>query len=223
MMRRNTVRTVSVSCVIVLATLTACSQASREELTFDEYVTSFAYDYEPAPSLVALAERSAVVTEATLVAVEEGAVYGNQPADSAMVHLNLVFESPTGNRYYVQLPRSPEVPFDETAAVFPIGATNVIFLQPNDDPLENWSNYREDGNEWFFTTPQGWIIDFPGRGVIHPLEPEASFGIPDPASPEALSSWLPAGLVKDPGMTGRTPRPATIADAERAQASLGTS
>lgn len=174
--------------------------------TYDTYFASFSTDYDPAPTPAALAEESTVVTRATLVDVEDGRYFGESADAPDGVHLNLVFETADGERYYVQIPRPMDSDVDHLRTVMPIDASSVIFIRPNDDPIEDgWYNTRDDGNEWFFTTPQGWILDHPERGIVFPLEDqERDHGADDDhdhatpfpnqleAEPTDLGSWLRA-------------------------------
>lgn len=97
------------------------------------------------------------------------------------MHLNLIFETGKGDVYYVQVPRPMDSDVDTLREVLPIGSQNVIFLMSNDDPIsEGWFNVRDDGNEWFFTTPQGWIVDHPKRGITWPLDQWTESDLEDP-------------------------------------------
>lgn len=161
--------------VLMIVFLAACGGDSDSEdafvETFDTYLTSFSFDYNPAAHPADLADRSTVVTKATLVDVEDGRYFGSEEGKPEGVHLNLVMEDPDGTRYYVQIPRPMDSDVNVLREVLPIGAESVVFLMPNTDPLsDGWFNTRDDGNEWFFTTPQGWILDHPERGVMWPLE-----------------------------------------------------
>ena len=138
--------------------------------TYDTYFGSFHSDYNPSPTVEDLARRSTVVVEATLVDVEDGRFAGESETEVTIETLNLVFETDDEVRYYVQLPRPEDSSVDRLRSVLPVGARSVVYLRPNDDPHSDWFNVREDGNEWFFTTPQGWILDHPERGIVFPLE-----------------------------------------------------
>ena len=176
------------------------------EETYDSYFRSFSSDYDPADSLSDLADQSEVVTKATLVDVEEGRLFAvadqepeldrNKPVPAEFnVQVNMVFEADDGTRYFVQLPRPNDSSVAQIRSVMPIGATSVIFLQPNNDPIVDgngkWFNVREDGNEWYFTTPQGWILDHPERGIVSPLERMEILFRQMPASVATLDDWLP--------------------------------
>ena len=139
--------------------------------TYDSYFQSFSIDYNPSPDIEDLSRRSTVVVEAVLVDVEDGRFIADLETEPLWFHINLVFEADDKERYYVELPRPNDSSVDQLRSVLPIGARSVVYLQPNNDPLEGvWFNSRADGNEWFFTTPQGWILDHPERGIVFPLE-----------------------------------------------------
>ncbi len=176
----------------------ACGSNAESEgafsYSYDSYFQSFAFDYNPATTVEDLAKRSTVVVEATLVDIENGRFFGASVTEPEGVTLNLVFETEDRTRYYVQLPRPMDSDIAQLRSVLPIGSRNVIYLQPNNDPLEGvWWNTRNDGNEWYFTTPQGWILDHPERGVVFALVDNES----DPPFPEVpadandgLRDWL---------------------------------
>lgn len=194
---------------LVAVLLSACSSGDDGlyEETYDSYFRSFSADYEPADSLTDLADQSEVVTKATLVNVEEGRLWAKTeekpeldpdkpvPAD-IWVNLNLVFETDDNTRYYVQLFRPNDTSVAQIRSIMPIGSASVIYLQPNGDPIVDaggkWFNVREDGNEWYFTTPQGWILDHPERGIVFPLESADHMFAKMPALTDPLDDWLPA-------------------------------
>ncbi len=194
----------------VLLALLAVSCGSGEtglyEETYDSYFGSFLSDYDPADTLEDLAGQSEVVTKATLVDVEEGRLFAaaeeepeldpNKPVPAEILaEVNLVFETADGTRYYVGLFRPNDSSVARIRSVMPIGAASVIYLVPNDIPVVDgagrWFNIREDGNEWYFTTPQGWILDHPERGIVSPLESFDDLFAEMPASTESLDDWLP--------------------------------
>ena len=195
--------------LVVAALLVAGCGSDDEALyeeTYDSYFRSFSSDYDPADSLADLADQSEVVTKAKLVDVEEGRLFAvadqkpelepNKPVPAEFsVQVNMVFEADDGTRYFVQLPRPNDSSVAQIRSVMPIGATSIIYLQPNNDPIVDgkgrWFNVREDGNEWFFTTPQGWILDHPERGIVSPLERMEILFRQMPASVAALDDWLP--------------------------------
>ena len=111
------------------------------------------------------------------------------------VKVNIVFETDDGTLYYVQLPRPNDSSVAQIRSVLPIGASSVIFLRPNDDPVVDgtarWFNVREDGNEWFFTTPQGWILDHPEHGIDFPLERSDHMFAEMPTLTDPIDRWLP--------------------------------
>ena len=199
--------------VMTSVTLIAAGCGSSEEdalsdVTFDSYFASSASDYNPAYSLEELADQSTVVTRATLVDVEHGRIYAVSDVEPVLdpdkvvpagihAHVNLVFETADDTRYYVQVYRPYDSPVDQIRSVIPIGASSVIYLRPNTDPIQTpgdarWFNTREDGNEWWFTTPQGWILEHPEKGIVLPRENTeewaARFGIP---ASSTLDDWLP--------------------------------
>ena len=163
--------------------------------TYDTYFRSFSISYNASPNIEDLARRSTVAVEATLVDVEDGRFAGESETEVAIVTLNLVFETDDEVRYYVQLSRPKDSSVDRLRSVLPVGARSVVYLRPNDDPHSDWFNVREDGNEWFFTTPQGWILDHPERGIVFPLEtPELRPPFDDSAGGmrDSLADWLVA-------------------------------
>jgi len=162
--------------------------------TYDSYFQSFASDYNPASDIEDLGARSTVAVEATLVDVEDGRFFGASETEVEGVTLNLVFETDKEARYYVQLSRPMDSRVDQLKSVLPIGSRSVVYLQPNNDPLEGvWFNVRDDGNEWYFTTPQGWILDHPERGIVFPLEDnerQSPFASTSLESAVELADWL---------------------------------
>ena len=194
--------------VVVAAFVAGCGSEEEGlyEETYDSYFRSFSSDYEPASSVEDLAEGSEIVTGATLIDVQEGRLFAeadqkpeldpDKPVPAELnVNVNMVFETDDGTLYYVQLPRPNDTSVAQIRSVMPIGAASVIYLQPNEDPIVDgagrWFNVREDGNEWFFTTPQGWILDHPERGIVSPLERMEILFAEMPASVATLDDWLP--------------------------------
>ncbi len=158
--------------------------------TYDSYFRSFSDTYNPSPDLEDLSKRSTVVVEATLVDVEDGRIFGKPRPEPSGLHLNLVFQTDDKTRYYVQLPRPGDSSIERLKSVLPVGARSVIYLMPNNDPFEGmWSNVREDGNEWYFTTPQGWILNHSEQGIVFPLEWQP-FPAEILAARESLSDWI---------------------------------
>lgn len=110
-------------------------EPDAEPATFEGWAGSVITDYVPATSLTDLSSRSTFVTEATLVDIEDGAIFGSSPDDEAASHsVNLIFETKAGVRYYVERPRPAYMGIDELRSVMPLGAASVIYLQPNNDP-----------------------------------------------------------------------------------------
>ncbi len=194
--------------VVVAAFVAGCGSEEEGlyEETYDSYFRSFSSDYDPADSIADLADQSEVVTKATLVDVEEGRIKADAdtkpeldpdkpvPAE-ILVEVNLVFETADGTRYYVGLFRPNDSSVAKIRSVMPIGAASVIYLQPNHIPVVDaagrWFNVREDGNEWLFTTPQGWILDHPEREIVSPLEGFDDLFADMPTSTGTLDDWLP--------------------------------
>lgn len=176
----------------------ACgSSVESEEVfayTYDSYFQSFTIEYNPAVTVEDLAERSAIVVEATLIDIENGRFFGVSETEPEGVTLNLEFETDDKTRYFVQVPRPMDSDIKQLRTILPIGSQSVIYLQPNNDPLEGvWHNTRVDGNEWYFTTPQGWILDHPERGIVFPLvdnESEPPFSEVPADISDDLSDWL---------------------------------
>ena len=195
--------------LLLLTNLIVSCGSEDEDLfeeTYDSYFQSFSYDYDPAETKEGLAGLSEIVVKATLVDVQEGRLFAvaeekpeldpNEPVPAEFnVKLNFVFETDDGTRYYVQLPRPNDSTVARIRSVMPIGAENIIYLQPDNDPIVDgegrWFNVREDGNEWYFTTPQGWILDHPERGIVSPLEGLDDLFAEMPASTDTLDDWLP--------------------------------
>jgi len=184
---------------LLMALFSACSSGDEPEGafvdTYDTYFESFSSDYNVAPNIASLAEGSAVAVTAELVDVEDGRYFGEAEGKPEGVHLNLVFRDREDTVYYVQIPRPMDSDVDQLKKVLPIGSTSVIYLIPNTDPLdEGWFNAKNDGTEWFFTTPQGWILDHPERGVVWPLEDDTSSPpFPDQAETServSIDEWL---------------------------------
>ena len=207
---RTTRHVPNLSAVALLIALLAVSCGSGDEglydETYDSYFGSFSSDYEPADSIADLANQSEVATKATLVDVEEGRLWAKSdtkpeldpdkpvPAD-IHVEINLLFETAEGTRYYVGLFRPNDSSVAQIRSVMPIGAASVIYIKRRSDPTEynggKTFNVREDGNEWYFTTPQGWILDHPERGIVSPLERMEILFRQMPASVATLDDWLP--------------------------------
>lgn len=199
---------VGLSACLAAGCSSADSSADSElfEETYDSYFNSLSYDYDPARNKEDLAEQSEITVKAKLIGVEEGRIFAvadekpeldpDKPVPAEYnVKLNFVFEGEDGTRYYVQLPRPHDSSVARVRAVMPIGAESIIYLQPDNDPIVDgegrWFNVREDGNEWFFTTPQGWILDHPERGIVSPLEGFDDLFAEMPASTSKLDDWLP--------------------------------
>ena len=184
---------------VVVVALPACGGAdSAREFdpnteTFETFLNSVTYEYDAASSVEELAERSGVVAKATLIDVEDGRIFGESQDDPfASRTLNLVFGAVDGSTYYVEVPRPADSSVDRLREVFPIGGASIIFLQPNNDPPENWFNAREDGNQWFFTTPQGWIVEMAEGKVTVPFVPAGDIGFAIPSGGDAdLEAWIP--------------------------------
>lgn len=178
--------------LVVAMTMSACSSANKAEavgMTYDSYFASFVYDYNPASDIGELSRMSSVVSIATLVDVQDGRIFGDRADGHGGRHLNLVFETENETRYYVQLPRPSSSSIDQLRSVLPIGQRSVIYLVPNSDPDDGvWFNKRDDNNEWFFTTPQGWILDHSHRGIVFPLEHEEPFQTV-PVVTDTLENW----------------------------------
>ena len=188
---------------LIIASLiaVACGSSAESEeaspYTYDSYFQSFHFDYNPAATVQDLAKRSTIVVEATLIDVENGRFFGASEDKPEGVTLNLVFEDDDRTRYYVQIPRPMDSDVMQLRSVLPIGTQSVIYLQPNNDPLEGvWYNTRSDGNEWYFTTPQGWILDHPQRGIIFALLGN-EFELPFPGAPTAVNEDLDDWLVAE--------------------------
>jgi len=168
--------------------------------TFDSYFASFSSDYNPARNILELAERSGVVTKAVWVDIEDGRFFGESEQRPQGLHLNLVFETDQGRRFYVQLSRPFDSSIEQLRSAFPLGSESVIYLQPNNDPLESvWFNTRDDGNEWYFTTPQGWILDHPERGLISPLDYGSSRLLAEASRLDepTLDEWAPTTKIPE--------------------------
>ena len=173
------------------------STAGGIAYSFDEYFASFGFDYEPAADREALAEGSTVVVDAILVDLVDGRIFG-QSADDPFASRNafFVFESDhLADRIYVELPRPSDVDLERLWEAMPQGNRSVIYVRPI-PPLPAaeealWFNARKDGDQWWFTTPQGWILDLPGRGeIIMPVGLTASLA-DAPAEGSKLEDWLP--------------------------------
>ena len=73
--------------VLLIATIsigmTACGRDENEStsLSFEQYFTSFGYDFEPAKDRSDLANRSSLVVEAVLVDVVDGPIFGETADD----------------------------------------------------------------------------------------------------------------------------------------------
>lgn len=195
--RLRLLRGILLTTVALIAVACGASAESEESLayTYDSYFQSCSYDYNPAVSVEELANRSTVAAIATLIDVENGRFFGASETEPEGVTLNLVFETDDMTRYYVQVPRAMDSDVKQLRSVLPIGSQSVIYLQPNNDPLEGvWYNIRSDGNEWYFTTPQGWILDHPERGIVFALVDNQSEP-PFPEGPADLSAELRYWLV----------------------------
>ncbi len=110
-------------------------EPDAEPVTFEGWAGSVITDYDPATSLAELSSRSTVVTEATLVDIEEGAIFGSSPDDEAASYsVNLIFETDAGDRYYVERPRPAYVGIDELRSVMPLGRMSRCLLKLGGDP-----------------------------------------------------------------------------------------
>ncbi len=194
--------------LLAISTVTVgCGSASESDEvfvdTYDSYFQSFSYDYNPSPDLEDLGKRSTVIAEAMLVDVEDGRIFGLPGTEFPGYHLNLVFETSDETRYYVQLPRPGDSSIEQLKSVLPVGSRSVVYLTPNNDPFDGiWSNTREDGNEWYFTTPQGWILNHSERGIVFPLEWQP-FPAEILAARESLSDWI---VSEEQGSEALTPK-----------------
>ena len=193
---------VTIASLMAVACGTSTDTDEAFAYTYDSYFRSFAIEYNPAVTVEDLAERSTIVVEATLIDIENGRFFGASETEPEGVTLNLEFETDDKTRYFVQVPRPMDSDVEQLRSILPIGSQSVIYLQPNNDPLEGvWHNTRADGNEWYFTTPQGWILDHPERGIVFPLVDNES----EPPFPEVpadisddLSNWLVGEDAVDP-------------------------
>ena len=168
-----------VLCVFIVS---CASGGDTAPATLDEALRSpVTSDFNLADTPEELGSMSEVVTIATLIDVEDGRYFGEIAGEPEGVHLNLVFETGQAEVYFVQIPRSMDSSVEALRPLFPIGSQNIIFLIPNDDPVsDGWFNVRDDGNEWFFTNPQGWISADSQDRTIWPL-----LGLPT----SRLSHW----------------------------------
>jgi hypothetical protein len=185
------------------ATLTA-SQPTQE---FAGLFRGYRSDYEPAKTSAELAKRSEAVALGRLIQIREGRVLGASRTDPGRLE-NLLFVFEVEQRYRGDLPRGKayvEVPKPGTApaaafeAKAPRGARALMFLERASDPARGEraippSSPLPDGTPlWWFTTPQGLLINVAGA-VTAPLEvvrPIFPLGDPDAKN---LPAWLPPEL-----------------------------
>lgn len=176
--------------------LVSCGDAPEDEAapySYDDFVRSVTFEYDPAGSLEELAARSDVVAEVVLSDVEDGAIFGDSPDDpDASRSVNLIFTDRDGETYYVEVPRPTFMSAAEVKAVLPVGSPSVVYLQPNRDPRDQNFFQLHDGPTWFFTTPQGWIQADPARGISTPLEQSSDLGLARPVNGDRdIAAWLP--------------------------------
>jgi len=199
--------------VLLMATIsigmTSCGRDEKVStpLSFEQYFTSFGYDFEPAKDRSDLAERSLLVVEAILVDVIDGPIFGETADDPYASRFALfVFESDlVSGPISVRLPRPDTSDIAEIRAAMPLGARAVLYLVPTPDPApfeqKLWFNLELSKGDlaktlWDVTTPQGFLLEVPFEtglvGVIGPLH--GAEGLADsPAEGSDLASWLPPG------------------------------
>jgi hypothetical protein len=184
---------------------------------FLRMLRGYGSDYEPARIPAELADRSEVVALGRLTQIREGSVLGTSRADPGRRE-NLTFVFAIEQRYrgnlpggtaYVEVPKpgfDPAATFDARA---PRGARALLFLSrasgaTADEPVIPAPAPRPVGARlWWFTTPQGLLMEL-GGGVVAPLEaarPIFVLGDPEPGN---LLAWVP-GPKPEPRAAQRTP------------------
>jgi hypothetical protein len=160
-------------------------------------------DYEPGTTPADLAARSDVVAVARLTEIREGRVLGSSPSDPGRIE-NLVFVFELEQAYrghvprtlYVEVSKPGRDPASSYDAAAPHEARALLFLvrvpEPAaDDPvIPAAPPLPARAPLWWFTTPQGFLMELDGQ-VTAPLESARPiFPAADP-DPDHLLGWLP--------------------------------
>ncbi len=165
-------------------------------------------DFDPAPTLLALAERSEMTLIGWLVDVEEGYVWGESPdsVDATPV-LELIIDRGTIDEpirllwWY-----TPGYDLDAVKEAFPIGSRVVAYVVPFEVPAgeaELWHHIPDEEHEhWQLTSIQGFMIEDPETGGVVRYDSILDFDDPPPVD-APLEDWLITLLpFDDPGLQG---------------------
>jgi hypothetical protein len=196
---------------LVIAGCGGQESTSANDLTFDGYFNTFAYDYDPAGSADELAARSDVVVVGTLVDVIDGPIFGDTVDDQGASRFAVFrFESATnGASIDVMLPRPNTSRIDDIRPVMPLGTSAVLYLTsvatPPADEARFWFGLDEFQHLFVVTTPQGFIVEKPdGSGaIVMPIAGEAD-SLPGVEEGSAdIYDWLPStGELLPPSVIG---------------------
>lgn len=152
-------------------------------------------DYEPAATLVELAERSDRVAKGTIVDVEEGWRFGDGPDDpdsKRMVEL-IVESGELDGPLHVVWPYVHGYEIDVIRASMPIGAPVVLYLSDFREVAgePGWYHLGPDDEHthWALTTPQGIILADSEAGVAVLGDPSAPFADAPPLDAD-FDLWL---------------------------------
>lgn len=195
-------RQIAILSAMAVLALAGCGDSANEQpvaMSYDEYFTSFAFDFEPAADRAGLADRSEAVVSATLVDVVDGPVYGSSATDPAGSRFAVfMFEAATGEQLAVRLPRPNMSDLAALRDAMPIGDRAVLYLVPvpkiPDSEKGLWFGIDENVQQWEPTTPQGFILERHADGGSYVVDVPIDGGdeIGDaPAPGSDISAWLP--------------------------------
>ncbi len=175
-------------------------ELASPDLTLEDYLDSFSFDFEPARTLTELAASSELVVLATLVSINDGTVFGDSADDPLAVRsARLTFEAESVSESIVmELPRPTNLEPAQIRSLF--GETQrVVLYLVEADPISEadrpFLHNLPDGTLWRLTTPQGFFIEQPD-GSVQQLSREGGLSLPEDAR---LGDALPAGHSGDVG------------------------
>lgn len=185
------------SVVLVLSiAVSACGgdrgDSGENGVTLDAYLGSFSSDYTPARSLEELADLSSIVIRAELVKVTDGRGFGVSLEDASR-SARFTFRSTTsGKLVNFELPRPTNVSPEQVSELFTNSVQAILYLNPAIPIPENeakfWHNLPDEPL-WQLATPQGFIFEVAGKGVIQLTGDVEALT----SEPNVLDSYLPPG------------------------------